>query len=1383
MANDVQDVSIKLKPELDAAEYKKQMSQIAKESKTAAEQAFKQLDTTMKASLKKTGESISRSGFLEDFVNKMRDINQQIRETGNLPDKMSTKLYQARQNVIELDEQYKKLLATQRELVDTGKQYVTTDYYEKMASNARKAEKALADALQEEDKLLQQQDLMRRYRAYERQIDPSKYKRYNTLMNSREALIDQRAGTASIAELEKIDEKIKGIDTALRTLKKDSDVFREMREIEGQLTFEATQEGLKRVSKEIGNVREKQDGLRKDMVQAESAVRDMPFDQKYQLSEQFKRAETEIEKMETKLVVATERVNEMEMAANKTAGSMSAMRNAVWAISRVLGNVYTIGLDIVRMGKMIANTYKRIYGYIKQLLAWFKKLHSVIKGTEDTHKKSWKQMLRDILRYSFGIRSLFMLFRRLRRYIKEAFEAMAEQIPEVNALLNELKASLGMLKGSLATAFEPILSAVAPALLRLIDLLARAITYIGMFFAAFTGRGYVYKATKAIQGMAGAAKELNKQLQGFDELNNLTSNNDSGSGSGPLAMFEKMDVPDWIKKIVDFIKKVLAAIWAPIKAAWDKMKDYVLGAWKRAASIISGLALDILRDFLKAWQKWGEPIFTRIFQIVGDIGMIVGNIALSLRKAWNANENGYKIWDAILHIVYLVVDGIHTITQDMIDWSAQLNLTPAMTAFREWLESCAPVAKFLMDVLFDLWDKALKPILTWTFDSENSGVARLFRIFRDFNKKVDWEKLRNNVSKLLEAFGTLGQTIGEGLLKFIEELSDNLAGFVNSGDFEKLTNRISAFFNSISYRDVKKYLDQIWRIIKNIAKSLGNVIAKVWSHKDAILNALEFASEHLETIFKLVAGFKLTIDFARLAANIYLMVTAIAKASASMAEIGGVTAGMSKLLGALTSPLGIVLTSLTLIIAAAVKGKQVMDDLFNSAYGEAAEYAKITDNIQQSIQDRADSLSAMGATDELVHDLVNELESLQSKTSLSNDEQNRQRQIVSELNSILPDLNLEIDEQTNKLNMSTDAILANVDALLAQARTEAAKEDLVQISKDQYEIDKNLYNQRQKLQELQNEYNAALAKEEEQHKKIDQYMQGSSQPNFNLDAQAKAIQQLNADIEESITAQKDLQEQYNQTYGYITYYNEQQEKTATKQEQTTTKTKETKQALEETATTLSESTSNISTNVDNITGSIDTLYTSIDDWSTKAETDFFAEDKWASMTSVMTDAFKGAFDTIILNTDTQMQTLYNTISQWVNNIALMINELGSSIDNISNTLTNIPSMPNVRTRASSYTIPHLATGAVIPPNREFLAVLGDQKRGTNIESPLSTMVEAFNMANKGGNEQELALLQEQNELLRQLLQKELTIGDNDIFKSVRRSNKQFTAQNGYSAFA
>lgn len=53
---------------------------------------------------------------------------------------------------------------------------------------------------------------------------------------------------------------------------------------------------------------------------------------------------------------------------------------------------------------------------------------------------------------------------------------------------------------------------------------------------------------------------------------------------------------------------------------------------------------------------------------------------------------------------------------------------------------------------------------------------------------------------------------------------------------------------------------------------------------------------------------------------------------------------------------------------------------------------------------------------------------------------------------------------------------------------------------------------------------------------------------------------------------------------------------------------------------------------------------------------------------------------------------------------------------------------------SRISTPALARGAVIPPNKEFLAVLGDQKSGTNIETPLATMVDAFKqaMAESGG---------------------------------------------------
>lgn len=52
---------------------------------------------------------------------------------------------------------------------------------------------------------------------------------------------------------------------------------------------------------------------------------------------------------------------------------------------------------------------------------------------------------------------------------------------------------------------------------------------------------------------------------------------------------------------------------------------------------------------------------------------------------------------------------------------------------------------------------------------------------------------------------------------------------------------------------------------------------------------------------------------------------------------------------------------------------------------------------------------------------------------------------------------------------------------------------------------------------------------------------------------------------------------------------------------------------------------------------------------------------------------------------------------------------------------NIPAIP-------SWQVPYLARGAVIPPNREFMAILGDQKSGTNIETPLETMIAAFKAA-------------------------------------------------------
>ncbi len=52
-------------------------------------------------------------------------------------------------------------------------------------------------------------------------------------------------------------------------------------------------------------------------------------------------------------------------------------------------------------------------------------------------------------------------------------------------------------------------------------------------------------------------------------------------------------------------------------------------------------------------------------------------------------------------------------------------------------------------------------------------------------------------------------------------------------------------------------------------------------------------------------------------------------------------------------------------------------------------------------------------------------------------------------------------------------------------------------------------------------------------------------------------------------------------------------------------------------------------------------------------------------------------------------------------------------------------------------IPYLAQGAVIPPNRKFLAVLGDQTSGTNLEAPES-LIRQIVREEAGGNAEQLA---------------------------------------------
>ena len=72
-----------------------------------------------------------------------------------------------------------------------------------------------------------------------------------------------------------------------------------------------------------------------------------------------------------------------------------------------------------------------------------------------------------------------------------------------------------------------------------------------------------------------------------------------------------------------------------------------------------------------------------------------------------------------------------------------------------------------------------------------------------------------------------------------------------------------------------------------------------------------------------------------------------------------------------------------------------------------------------------------------------------------------------------------------------------------------------------------------------------------------------------------------------------------------------------------------------------------------------------------------------------------------------------------NGVANALNKMNISVPSWVTSLTGVSSIGLHISKWSAPHIPYLAQGAVIPPNKEFMAVLGDQKSGNNIEAPES----------------------------------------------------------------
>lgn len=221
-----------------------------------------------------------------------------------------------------------------------------------------------------------------------------------------------------------------------------------------------------------------------------------------------------------------------------------------------------------------------------------------------------------------------------------------------NRTMSEYASTLQQVKNSIGSAVMPVLTALLPLINTIASAFITAANAINMFFQALQGKGTFTKAkknsvdyAKSLNTASGAAKELQKTLLGFDEINRLNDKNSGGGGGASGVdysdMFEEAQVSDKVKKIAEWTKKTIDKIKEFLTSAIGILTTalglFVIGAILAfsGANIPLGIGMMVLGGVLFAKEiaaKWGslseevKDSIMKIMLIVGGAVFAIGAI-------------------------------------------------------------------------------------------------------------------------------------------------------------------------------------------------------------------------------------------------------------------------------------------------------------------------------------------------------------------------------------------------------------------------------------------------------------------------------------------------------------------------------------------------------------------------------------------------------------------------------------------------------------------------------------------------------------------------------------------------------------------------------------
>lgn len=514
--------------------------------------------------------------------------------------------------------------------------------------------------------------------------------------------------------------------------------------------------------------------------------------------------------------------------------------------------------------KSIINGFKKMASAAGKAMLSLSGINSQAKKSKNTFGKS----LKTILKYTLGIRSMYILLNKIRTGIKEGFSNLAQYSGETNQSISSLMSALTQLKNSLATAFAPILNVVAPILTTFINLISKAVTYVGMLFAALTGKKTFDKAVGVQKNYADSlgktasnAKDAEKALEGYlspiDEINKMEKPDagDIGGGAGGAGgdsgvggMFKTVPIEDSIIKMVQKIKDLIK------NEDWEGLGAYI------ASGINAGLQK--LYDAIN-WDNVGPKITYFVNAFTRTFNSLVDNIDWDLMgRVLGAGIN------TVVNTLNLLIEGI-----DWINLGKKISVgLRGMLDEVNWKNFGKAIGNYFMigwrvfdGFVTDMWRKDNAGLTGWSqlgisFGDALNGIVQkidlgkigsslgkaitgIFQSAIDSSKTFDWKALglnvANGINNFLKNFDA--KTVAEGTSEITKGILDSLIEAVETVDWNLLGKKISDFLANIDWAGIAERLfELLGAALGGLAAFLGGLIS------GAVESAKEYFSGKIE---------------------------------------------------------------------------------------------------------------------------------------------------------------------------------------------------------------------------------------------------------------------------------------------------------------------------------------------------------------------------------------------------------------------------------------------------------------------------------------------------------------------------------------------------------